>query len=171
MDRFYVGIDESGHFPGIYAAVFSDLEEDIKQGYMLPKRREKTFPSKELGQRDFSFLVFQKEDQKRFSKKEIKGNIIASLLQGKLPEKPIDSLEIFVDGIIWEERTDYARDMISEIYSLPKKNISIDSGTKYDKKLPIVNKADSIAYYLFKKFEKSPLEEMIKDPHNIHWIK
>ncbi len=149
-ERLYIGIDESNHgrYPEVFVAVFSNLNQDIiKPGHLSKKRPG--IPFNFLNGRDYSFLLVNKHDLGRLPKKELTGVVLSSLFSGK-SFGDFSHLDIFIDGSIDISRKIYSQEVISEVYEIPKKNISIESGSKFDQTYPIVNFADSIAHYIFR---------------------
>ena len=148
-----VGIDESNHglFPEIFCAVRSKKKKDIIEGGKKEKIRA-NFESllREVEERSYSFLVLaSKEDYKRIGQKNIGGVVAASLLVGT--PRNFETLKIFFDGDLKKPERNYMRDIISEYLAVSKDGISIYCGGNYDQRIPLVNLADGMARYLFRK--------------------
>jgi len=88
--------------------------------------------------------------------------VLASLSEDFLPSD-LDTFELFIDGKLESSKRIYARDLLSDVYNLSKNQIKISAGGKYDKKYPIVNMADGMARYYFRK--KLSALELLSNSH------
>ena len=59
--------------------------------------------------------------------------------------------EDYAEKAVEKVQKEYAKDLISDIKKIPRKDIHIESGVHYDRRVELVNLADGIAYSLFKR--------------------
>lgn len=167
-NRIYIGIDESNHgrFPEYFVSVFSGLEIDVIKGN-FGKIRTNSSSVQEINKsqiRDYSFLLVTKSDYGRISQNEFIGIVVASLISGFV-SSDLESIGIFLDGEHLQPRKTYLRDSVSEICEVPKSLVSLTCGKGLDKKYKVVNMADDIAHYLFRKCTAEMLSKDSKIRH------
>ena len=161
----YVGFDESNNDKAIsvYVSVSSYLTMNKKKTERLSKRRgSHEGISERLNKRDYTFLIVQKHDSARISRIKFPGVIMASLLEGKV-DNSLTALYLFLDGKLEQSPKMYARNFISDCYSISRKKIYLEAGAKFDKKYRIINLADELAHYLASK--NSSLIDFSLDEH------
>lgn len=159
-----VGIDETNHglFPEIFCGVRSKRRNDTLEKNKLNKERaDFSGILEEVKKREYSFLLLaSKEDYRRVGNDKIQGVVAASLLSG-IPIN-FEELDIFFDGDLTKRIQDYMRDIVSEHLVLPKDAVSIYQGGEYDERIPLVNLADGMARYLFR---KHTIEDLANNPN------
>ncbi len=168
-NTLYVAYDESNHgkFPEIDVVTLSGLEKYIKKG-TFPKQRKK-LPSLRTGPyKDYFFLLASEVDCKRIPPKELLGVTIVSLIEESIGLPNLEFLELFVDGEHRLPYRKYVKDIISERCFFPRKNINLNYGANFDRQYPLVNWADNLAHYLFRKC--SP-EKLSRNPKRRNFIK
>jgi|TARA_Y100000310_G_scaffold174669_3_gene174763 hypothetical protein len=160
-----IGIDESNHGrdPEIFvAAITRDTREALNTHPVeLDKPRDRgrkkckvKNPTRSLGMRDYTFLSAHGDDYARISEKKFMPTIITSLLIDKIdPEQ--ERIHILVDGHLDTHQTRYTRDLLVDHMSLERGEVHVLGGAKFDEFYPIVNLADSLAYWIFKNRSKS----------------
>ncbi len=159
----YVGIDESNHgrFPEIFVAVFSTFDSDIEERSFKKSRRNHKNLMRRLGRRSYSFLLYSSSDRKLFrereSYKEV-GAIVASLISPEILEQEDEKiLDIYIDGEHQHRTLVYCRDIVSNVLDIDKECVEVSCGPSLDEKLRIVNIADEIAHWLYR---KQPLNDL-----------
>jgi len=150
--NFYMGIDESNHgrFPEIFVAAFSRFPTDVLNKYPLSKIRNHKKLFGHFSKRDYTFLSIEENDFERVSKRDIHGIIISSLLLNELPPS-FETLEIYIDGIISPEKKIRTKEIIYEHMNIEKSRLTILSGPQLDRTYKLVNLADEMAHYIFRK--------------------
>ena len=173
LDKFsnniYMGLDESNHgrYPEIFVAAFSSWLEDVLTQKFQKIRNPSLGFFGNFSQRDYSFLFMEENDFDRISKNEHGRILISSLLAKK--RFPQDSkLKLLIDGSITLTQKQTARELIPKYTDFKKENISINSGPFFDKTYKIVNLADAMANYLFR---KSSPEKSSKNTHRRYLLK
>lgn len=165
ISKLFVGIDESNHgrYPEIFSAIFSIIPQDIiEQPNLLVKKRDNhrgLFTK--LSKRDYSFIVIGAEDYEKLRPVEFIGHVAVSLLQEKIPQE-LDELRILIDGEVLSNKKLYTRSLISDIYGIEKEIIRIESGKDLDRRYRLVNIADELSHYLFR---RCSLEKLSRDVH------
>ena len=166
---FYAAYDESNHgrFPQIDVLTMSGLKKYVQKG-TFPKQRKKK-PCLRTGiNNDYSFLLSSEADYKRIPKKEILGLTIASLISDHICLEKLDSLKLFIDGEHLISKRNYIKDLFVEIFSIPRNKIIINSGANFDRKYLLVNWADSLAHYFFRKCTP---EQLSRNPKRKDFIR
>jgi len=92
---------------------------------------------------------------------------MASLIQDK-DLSDLEKLVFLIDGELLTPKRAYLREIVSDVCNIDKKRIEIKAGPHFDKSYPLVNLADELAHYLFRKC--SP-EQLSNDPHQKYFIK
>lgn len=161
-NSLYVGVDESNHgrFPEVFVAAFSGLDKYSQKGSFSKVRRSHTLfkPSSEI---EYSFLLASESDYQRISQRELLGVVVASLVKDQIPID-LNHLEILVDGEHLQDKRIFLRDLVSEVCCIDKKIISLKVGADFDQKYPLVNLADDIAHYLFRKVSPEQLSQDVR---------
>lgn len=150
----YVGADESnnGRPLEIHTAVFSAHQSDaVAVPSLLPKVRAHSNMFNRLRGRGYSFVLFEEKDKNRLARKDRLGNIVSSLLFNEFDWQEINSVNILLDGNRYDEEVNIMLEMAAETIGLSRMNIHADWGAKYDQKFLIVNLADELAHYLYKR--------------------
>ena len=153
MTKTYLGVDESNHgrFPEIYVGVFSGKKMDthLSEKASIPKlRKTKRDISSYLGQRPYKHIVIPEEFKAEFETHGIQIIVLSEFIQyfEKLSK-------IIMDGNLDEKVIEYIKKI-----NHPNKIPFIQGVPDGDKKVRLVNIADSVAYQLFRhytsKFEK-----------------
>ena len=156
LEDVIVGIDESNHGRDdeIFIAIFSRYKEDIASGkYKKIKnfsRVNKARMFSYLSKRDYSLVVLQSVVRDILPKAKLIGTIVASLLQN-LKSDQFDKLQVYLDGTWRKDQQLYIKDYTSEVLEVEKPRIRLYSGPRYDEKYFIVNLADAMARYTFRK--------------------
>jgi hypothetical protein len=161
----YGGFDESNHgyYPEFFVLVLSGNSKDVmKLDTSLGKAKTETSLRnivKKTSRRGHTFLQIEKKDSDRVVPYKLIGNIVASLAEDFLPSS-LNNFEFYVDGKLDSLKKFYMRDFLAEIYGFSKKQIHIYAGGKFDKKYSVVNMADGMSrYYFRKKFSAQQLSE------------
>jgi hypothetical protein len=150
----FVGMDESnnGRAFEIHTAVFSLNPQDGKASeVILPKIRAHKHIFNRLKNRTYSFLLLTDTDKSQIPKHERAGIISSSLLEGELDWDQIDNLKFYLDGDRSTFELDFMKEKIASLTHLNEDNIKIKYGGKFDQWYPVVNIADQMAHYLFRK--------------------
>jgi hypothetical protein len=153
----YIGADESnnGRAFEIHTTVFSIHPSDaaeVSKDNLLPKFRTHKNLFNRLKKRDYSFLLFTDSDRNRIPKHERAGAIVTSLLYEEFDWSEFDSFNFLLDGDRNTKELDYLVDIVTaKIPKIKSGNISVSYGGKYDQRYLVVNLADQLAHYLFRK--------------------
>ena len=158
----YIGVDESNNGKAfeIHTSVFSIHTSDaieLSKESLLPKLRSHQNLFGRLKKRDYSFLLFTDSDKKRISRYDQTGAIITSLIHGEFDHTifdwtDFDSFNFILDGSRYPREIDRMVDMVIEkIPKIKPSKVSVSYGGKYDQRYPVVNLADQLAHYLFRK--------------------
>ncbi len=152
--ELFVGVDESNHgrYPEIYVAVFSTIHTDavIYPSVRFHKnRRYHTTIKDELEKRDYSFLVFNKEDKDFARDDRFLGVVVASLIIGQQPIVQSSAVKFYIDGKISARKYNPIEEIIRRATGIGI--IEINCGKDYDRRVQIVNLADETAHLLYKK--------------------
>ncbi|MFA6023083.1 MAG: hypothetical protein WC781_03270 [Candidatus Pacearchaeota archaeon] len=162
MPALYIGGDESnnGHIPEIHSAVFSYIQSDIAFGD-FPKIRDGDYKwDLTVGKnRWFRFLINSNRRNSK-SNKDLIGRIYGSLLYEEI-SPDVSEINFYIDGHISNPEKNSLLGIVSEVSNLSHKYIKINFGPHYDERISLVNKADKIANYLFRK--KTTLETLSQD--------
>jgi hypothetical protein len=159
-----LGYDESNHgrYPEICVVAVSNVSNDlIESPNRLRKiRRNNNFLSNRLKKRDYAFLDFSATAYELIVPTQKLGIVLANLIN----KKPIDDhLKFFVDGEWYKGAINYAKSILHETTGLEKDCIEIIDGAKLDRRIPLVNLADELAYWLYNtshsKWIQSPIRE------------
>lgn len=161
----YVGIDESNNgngsvdkygekLPTIYVAVFSFNDQDIKIEEKIQKKNNfKNLESKLKKRLGISILLLDQTDfNYKFNHKEKPGRISVSLAN-KFFEKNeikrlIERVEFYFDGEYRVEQVKFTEKLVKDVLGIESR---FYHDAHLDTKMPLVNLADELARYLFKK--------------------
>ncbi|MEM3405590.1 MAG: hypothetical protein QW117_01285 [Candidatus Pacearchaeota archaeon] len=172
--KLFVGIDESNHgkYPEIFVAAYSNKEEySIYLQNPIKKDRKHLELNEKLRKVRYNFLILQEYDINRMKeviKKDkrinlsVRSIVFSSLLKGITRYYKDYSLEILIDGDLKIEELKSTKSLISKIERIPEENIFLYSGIKFDEHILIVNYADEIAHFLFR---KKTLEDIISEKY------
>jgi len=172
----YIGFDETNHLDKyneeVRVAIFSPFEKDI---YLrqLPKQRpfHHGLPNKHYSEpleqicadMDYAFLTARIEDHHRL-RGDFTTFTTASLLQD-MPYENFKEVHLFFDGKMdFPERKNVIK-VVSNLCDIDPEIIKVRAGKDFDRKYPIVNLADSLAYWLFYVNKLNTLEQLSQDPH------
>ena len=153
----YIGIDESNNGKSfeIHTAVSSIYASDasaISKHNLLPKIRNHKNLFSRLRNRGHSFLLFTDSDRHRIPRNERTGVIVSSLLMDEFDWSDFDSFNFLLDGERSIRELDLMLDIIEEkIPQIKRKKTSVSYGGKFDQRYHVVNLADQLAHYLFRK--------------------
>ena len=158
-----VGIDESNHgrYPEVFTGVASCFERDINEGVFPKKRGNHKTLFGHLNKRDYSFLFLEENDLKRIGPENLLGTICASLIMG-FDFEQFEKIRFWLDGEITFGKKAEVRKVISYYSKRPVKQIKIEGGPRFDQTYGIVNLADELAHYIFR---KTTIEENSRNPH------
>jgi hypothetical protein len=158
------GIDESnnGRFPAVYVAACSNNVSDGRD-FLKIKERQACFPKKRnhkgiegrCSERHYYFCLLKKEENEMIPEHKRKGILIASLIYGQEIKIPI---EVYADGEFKIKEKDYTIGILKNCLNIEKNMIEFYYGKDLDRKIKIVNIADELANWLFRK----PLLEISK---------
>lgn len=157
------GVDESnnGRIPVYYTGVMSTNPRDVTDIITKEKIRNHKKLFSRFSHRNYSFLQLNGIDIDRIPRNQKIGTVVASLLNGEI-EPPIEVLGLYLDGEYLTPEKLYLRDLISEVYSLKRKNVHLFCGARYDTKIRLVQLADELAHYFFR---NCPQEKLSRNPH------
>ena len=153
----YIGADESnnGRAFEIHTAVFSIHPSDaveVPKENLLPKIRKHRNIFNRFRNRAYSFLLFTDSDRERIPKSERVGAIISSLLYEEFDWPEFDSFHFLLDGDRNHHELDLLVDIVTDkIPKIDASKISISYGGKFDQRYLVVNLADQLAHYFFRK--------------------
>lgn len=159
-----VGVDESnnGKFPAYFVAILSQKALDITAKIKSEKiRSHKPNLFNQLKKRGYSFLLFEENDQERIPGFKKPGVIVASLLDQEIGQE-VENLAIYLDGEYTTPQKSYLRDCVSDYSGLERRCVNLFCGANFDKKIKIVQLADELAHYLFRKY---PIQKISKNRH------
>ena len=156
----YIGLDESnnGRYPVIYVAAFSNHKTDtniskrkrrgkIRNGHDKDRKGHRKI-STMLKSRDHSFLFYSRSDNELIKPYKKIGIILASLIY----EQPRDDfLKILIDGEWGKRIVDFTRTILHDTTGLEKDCIEIVTSAQLDRKNKLVNIADEMAHWLYRK--------------------
>lgn len=166
-----IGFDESNHgnFPEIMVGVFSQLEEDTVERSLKKIRNDGKHRklSVKLKSRGYSFLLLEEKGIWRIGRKDLIGVVLSSLIYDVRDIFP--EYRFYVDGLdMTPSKTDYSRDVISDLCKIKKSQVILQAGPRYDETFHLVNIADELAHYLFR---HSYLENLSKNPNRKELLK
>lgn len=155
----HIACDESnnGKSLEIHTAVASVFPNDVYYiDEILSKRRSRRAHRNifdRVHKRDYRFLLFHESDKERYRPETRLGIITASLSNDLLTEEHLKFFFInFVfDGEKSRNEIEYARRLLRAHHNLGKDQIGMSYGAKYDQHYALVNIADQLAHYFFKK--------------------
>ena len=148
MNLLYAGMDESnhGHYPEIFVLVISKDIEDIAKQSKLQKKRSRAEAINLLSpDSDFRHIVISQEDRDKLSSPyNVQAVVLAEFiaLYSRLEK-------LIIDGRIMESVLDTAELLLPSGVVPPKDIVYMPDA---DKRFNIVNRADQIAYILFKHY-------------------
>ena len=154
MSKIYVGFDESnnGRKFEIHTAVFSDNPLDISESpSLIPKLRRHKNLFNRLRNRTYAFLLFTDSDRDRIPFVERSGVTAASLMVEEYDWSDFEGITLFLDGAKSTKEIDTLADIVLDTIPIPATGLEISFGPKYDQRIRLVNMADQLAHYLFKK--------------------
>ncbi len=161
--RFW-GIDESnnGRFPAVYVAACSNINSDSCSSLEI-KTRKACYPKKRnhkgiagrCSERQYYFCLLKKEENEKIPTLKRKGVLISSLIYGQDLRPPI---KIYVDGEFKSKEKTYTKGILKDCLNLEKDMMEFYHGKDLDRKVKIVNIADELANWLFRK----PLSDLGK---------
>jgi hypothetical protein len=158
----YIGGDESnnGRIPEIHVAVFSQNYLDIIPGTYRKIRRKDSNWNMDLGpEYKFTFLISPiRRNPSR--NPDLIGRIYSSLLNKEV-SRNISKLAIYIDGSLYKKEEKHLQSLISYSTNYRSRDISINFGPQLDTTIGLVNNADKIANFLFRK--KLSFEELSRD--------
>ena len=150
----FIGTDESnnGRPFEVHTAIFSLLPTDVLHSKtILPKIRHHKNLFNKLKKRAYSYLLFTDFDKSRIPRQERAGVILSSLIDGQFEWGELNSVNILLDGNRSKYEMDTVLNMVSDRINTTKLKIDAKYGAQFDQKYYIVNLADQLAHYLFKK--------------------
>lgn len=150
-NSLYIGVDESNHGGyglEIFVAVFSKpIPHEILFDKFSKPRKSTLKLNPELITENY-FYTFTTTPQN-----SSRGIILSSLIKRDLP-KNLEQLKIFFDGKASDSNKKYTKSLISDICEIDYFDLEFICESKFDKKCLLVNKADRLAYFINKKFDK-----------------
>src|SRR3989338_1111127 len=151
----YFGCDESnnGRPLEIHTGVFSVHASDAKiVPILLPKFRSHKNLFKRLRNRTYSFLLFTDTDRVNIPKQERLGTIVSSLLYEEFDWAEFDSFNFLLDGDRSKKEIEYLVNIVTDkIPAIKPDKMSVSWGGKFDQKYLVVNLADELAHYLYRR--------------------
>ena len=156
----YVGVDESNHgrHPEVFVAVCSDniFDAERRSNLMKIRKNHETLFMR-LGRRYFTFLLMQEIDIDGLKGYGIIPAVTASLLSNIDIADRYTSLDIFIDGELKAGEKEKTKRLVSGVVGIERALITVNSGTNFDRSIRLVNLADELAHYIFRKV---PLERL-----------
>jgi hypothetical protein len=149
-----IGMDESnnGGVLEIHTAVFSLYAGDtVQSNSILPKIRSHKNIFNRLRNRAYCFLLFTDLDKSKITKNQRVGVISSSLLEGEIDWQEVENLNFYLDGERTRSELDFMMERVVLRTGMDEKRIKINYGAKFDQRYPVVNLADEMAHYLFRK--------------------
>ncbi len=153
----YSGVDESnnGRYPVFFISVFSNLEGDSEvrdnspsKDFLPKKRKHDSSLWGKFSLRKYSFLLYSQSDSDRITDYKVPGIVLASLFY---EEDLGRELEVFFDGTLSGKEKDFAECFVKEVTGIPRRGIEIIDGPNLDKRNSLVNIADEVAHWLYKR--------------------
>jgi hypothetical protein len=156
--ELYVGSDESGNGAEleVHTAVFSRYAHDIfsNKEVELPyiKVREHKNLFHKLRKRAHSFLVLEQEKKYKIPHTDRTGVIMASLLHQEFDWEEVDKVHLYMDGFKKQSEINRVSEIVQDrVPKLSMSKIRVSWGAHYDCKIFVVNLADELAHFLFRK--------------------
>ena len=156
-NSIYVGIDESNNGSEgfeIPVAIFSRPTDKNSLFSNFPKsRRLSPYYSIQsiVPSNNFTFTAFPNNLFKRNLIKR-KGLILSSLISHDLPDD-LEDLRLFFDGEFTKRQRNYLKDYVSEYCNIDRDSIKLLCKGKLDRTCSLVNQADRLAYFIYKRFD------------------
>ena len=156
----YVGFDESNHgkYPEIIVATFSRDSSMILES-TIPKQRNHPASFLENLSCDYTFLLNPTE-WKESNYSYLMANIVGCLIKPKINFN--DTVRILIDGEIKhssDKEMNHLKKNIADIAEIHKSRLSLKFGPDFDRTYPLVNLADEIAHYIFRKLTPEKIAE------------
>lgn len=158
----FIAIDESNHgrFPEVIVAAYSNIDSDaaIYPNPMFEKHRDHGRLSARLTKRGYAFVLLTKEMKELASDSVIYGSVIYSLVDEIERTNPCD---LYLDGEIHYKKINEVHKQLKYRSNMPQSKVRIHIGKDLDKRVLLVNVADELAHWLYRK----PLEEIANHDH------
>ncbi len=165
--NLYIGFDESNHgkSPEVFVTSFSRDPKDIQERSIGKTRTHKPSFLDTISY-DYTFMLLQAYDMHNPGYLNLFGNVLGSLIKDRVHSN--DSLYLFVDGEIkhsTEKEIHDLKDIIANVSGINRSQLTLRYGPDFDRIYPIVNVADELAHYIFRKLTPEKMAE------NSHCVK
>ena len=114
-----------------------------------------------LAHRDYSFVVVSKDTLQVYRAEQVFSAIVVSLIEPIIRQGRLE--QIWIDGQFCRQQEEEMWRRPRKEWGITERDISIQSGPKYDTRVQLVNIADETAHNIFRK----PLEKIVINHHKV----